>query len=97
MTTLQNTSPHQKVIEYYEEAGMDYGAWSPHFNMHFGHWKWGMNPFKLEPMLRQMNQEVLNRLGLENTPLPMVLDAGCGLAATSRYMARQRPDAFFMG
>ena len=76
---------------------MDYGAWSPHFNMHFGHWKRGMNPLRLEPMLVQMNQEVLDRLGLENTPLPMVLDAGCGLAATSRYMARQRPDAFFYG
>lgn len=97
MTTLQTTTKHQKVIEYYEEAGLDYAAWSPHFNMHFGYWKWGMHPFDLEAMLNQMNQEVLNRLGIENTPLPMILDAGCGLGTTSRYMALRRPDACFYG
>jgi len=64
MTTLQSTTKHQKIIEYYEEAGLDYAAWSPQFNMHFGYWKWGMNPFNLEAMLNQMNQEVLNRLGI---------------------------------
>lgn len=97
MTALRTTTDHQKIIEYYEEAGLDYGAWSQAFNMHFGYWKWGMNPCKLEPMLDQMNQEVLHRLDLGNTPLPMVLDAGCGLAATSRFMAKKRPDAFFYG
>lgn len=95
MTTQQASRDHQKIIEYYEEAGLDYAAWSPQFNMHFGYWKWGMNPFRLESMLDQMNQGVLDRLGLSNIPLPMVLDAGCGLATTSRYMARRRPDAFF--
>ena len=34
---------------YYEEAGPDYAAWSPHFNMHFGFFRWGMNPFNREP------------------------------------------------
>ena len=94
MTTIQRQG-HQKIIEYYEEAGMDYQAWSRNFNMHFGYFKWGLNPFSLEPMLNQMNEEVYQRLRLESIPLPMVLDAGCGLGTTSRYMAKKRPDAFF--
>ena len=36
---------------YYEEAGPDYAAWSPGFNMHFGFFRWGMNPFHREAML----------------------------------------------
>jgi SAM-dependent methyltransferase len=50
---------------YYEEAGPDYATWSPHFNMHFGFFRWGMNPFQREAMLEQMNQEILHRLDLE--------------------------------
>ena len=47
---------------YYEEAGPDYAAWSQHFNMHFGFFRRGMNPFNREAMLEQMNHEVLDRL-----------------------------------
>ncbi|HFA52002.1 MAG TPA: methyltransferase domain-containing protein [Bacteroidetes bacterium] len=97
MATLQKQAKHEKIVRYYEEAGMDYKVWSPAFNMHFGYYKWGMNPFKLEPLLDQMNEETYRRLGIGKTRLPMLLDAGCGLATTSRYMARRRPDAFFYG
>ena len=41
----------EDLHRYYEEAGMDYAAWSPAFNMHFGWWRRGMNPFRREPML----------------------------------------------
>ncbi len=95
MTTIVQQQDHQKIIEYYEEAGMDYRAWSRDFNMHFGYFKWGLNPFRLEPMLNQMNKEIYQRLHLETIPLPMILDAGCGLGTSSRYMAKKRPDACF--
>jgi len=81
---------------YYEEAGPDYAAWSPNFNMHFGFFRWGMNPFKREAMLDQMNVEVLRRLHLNNES-PRILDMGCGLGATLRSLARHLPKAKLHG
>jgi ubiquinone/menaquinone biosynthesis C-methylase UbiE len=84
---------------YYEEAGPDYAAWSPGFNMHFGFFRWGMNPFKREAMLEQMNQEVRRRLYLTGEPQApaRVLDMGCGLGATLRSFARSLPRARLFG
>jgi MPBQ/MSBQ methyltransferase len=78
---------------YYEEAGPDYAAWSARFNMHFGFFRWGMNPFQREVMLEQMNLEVLDRLHLNGESSPRtparILDMGCGLGATLRSFARR--------
>jgi len=82
---------------YYEEAGPDYSSWSRAFNMHFGYFRWGMNPFDRETMLEQMNLEVLDRLHLSPTENPRVLDMGCGLGATLRSFARLLPNADLRG
>jgi MPBQ/MSBQ methyltransferase len=98
---------------YYEEAGPDYAAWSPNFNMHFGFFRWGMNPFNREAMLEQMNLEIQNRLDLTTAPRSdaagltsdcltsfspaRVLDMGCGLGATLRSLARRLPTAHLHG
>jgi SAM-dependent methyltransferase len=86
---------------YYEEAGPDYAAWSPHFNMHFGFFRQNMNPFNREDMLEQMNREIFNRLHLADNPTapadPRVLDMGCGLGATLRSFARRLPSADLRG
>lgn len=82
---------------YYEEAGPDYAAWSSYFNMHFGFFRAGMNPFNREAMLEQMNQEVMRRLRLARGSTARVLDMGCGLGATLRSFARQLPDANLNG
>jgi SAM-dependent methyltransferase len=86
---------------YYEEAGPDYAAWSPHFNMHFGFFRWGMNPFRREAMLEQMNFEILDRLRLtDESPAcaqVRILDMGCGLSATLRSFARRLPEADLNG
>ena len=79
-----------RLIDYYSEAGPDYAAWSPSFNMHFGYFDWSMNPFAREPMLRRMNTEVLGRLrpaGPYGRPLKL-LDLGCGVGATARTATR---------
>lgn len=81
---------------YYAEAGPDYAAWSPHFNMHFGFFRGGMNPFRREAMLEEMNREVLRRLELHNES-PRILDMGCGLGATLRSIARGIPSARLHG
>jgi SAM-dependent methyltransferase len=90
---------------YYQEAGPDYAAWSAAFNMHFGFFRWGMNPFKREAMLEQMNREILHRLHLQGESSPhiparislRILDMGCGLGATLRSFACRLPRADLHG
>jgi SAM-dependent methyltransferase len=101
----ETAADHASFQRYYEEAGPDYAAWSANFNMHFGFFRWGMNPFNREAMLEQMNQEILRRLHLEDESsqhascriAPRILDMGCGLGATLRSFARRLPDADLHG
>ncbi len=87
----------EELVRYYSEAGPDYGAWSNAFNMHFGYFRGGMNPFRLEPMLERMNREVLDRLALGPEEPARLLDLGCGLGATARVAARRFPNAAVTG
>jgi cyclopropane fatty-acyl-phospholipid synthase-like methyltransferase len=89
--------PRIGLEQYYSEAGPDYAAWSREFNMHFGYYRAGVNPFQREAMLEQMNAEVLARLQLEGIAEPQVLDLGCGLGATLRSFARRLPQASLLG
>jgi cyclopropane fatty-acyl-phospholipid synthase-like methyltransferase len=100
-TTLPAIAPHltgtaADFQRYYEEAGPDYAAWSPHFNMHFGFFRRGINPLNREAMLEQMNCEVFDRLHI-TADHPRILDMGCGLGATLRSIARRRPSADLHG
>lgn len=80
-------SPYQQgIIDYYSEAGMDYEPWSRRFNMHFGYFRWGVNPFSREAMLDEMNHQALTRLDLSNDQPSTVLDLGCGVGASGRYI-----------
>ena len=90
-------APRISLEQYYSEAGPDYSAWSPEFNMHFGYFRAGANPFDREFMLEQMNAEVLARLQLEGIAEPLLLDLGCGLGATLRSFARRLPNAKLLG
>jgi len=80
-----------RVVDYYERVGPDYRAWSPRFNMHFGYYRRGMNPLRLEPMLTAMNDEVLRGLAIPAGQPAQVLDLGCGMGATARQLARRVP------
>ena len=75
------------LVTYYTEAGMDYRAWSRNFNMHFGFYRWGMNPLALESMLEEMSRQVFHRLTLRDGM--KVLDLGCGLGAPTRTLISQ--------
>jgi len=99
LQTLAKTEPSTQTSfqRYYEEAGPDYAAWSPNFNMHFGFYRWRMNPFNREAMLEQMNQEIQRRLHLTAESPARVLDMGCGLGATLRSFARRLPHADLNG
>ena len=96
-SATERVSAFDSFQRYYEEAGPDYSSWSRAFNMHFGYFRWGMNPFDRETMLEQMNLEVLDRLHLSPAENPRVLDMGCGLGATLRSFARRLPNADLRG
>ena len=64
VVTEPSTVERDRLIAYYENAGPDYGEWSRGFNMHFGFFRWGVNPFRRESMLEEMNRQVLARLAL---------------------------------
>jgi len=81
----------ERIVDYYTQAGPDYSQWSKQFNMHFGFYRWGMNPFDLEGMLERMNYEVLRLLALGPRVPQRILDLGCGLGATLRYAAASLP------
>lgn len=94
---LAHNAPQISLEQYYSEAGPDYAAWSHEFNMHFGYYRAGANPFNREGMLEQMNTEVLARLHLDGISRPQLLDLGCGLGATLRSFARCLPNAKLLG
>jgi MPBQ/MSBQ methyltransferase len=77
------------LVTYYTEATRDYEAWSRGFNMHFGYYRWGMNPLGRERMLEEMSEQVFERLHLANSG--RVYDLGCGLGAPARQLARRAP------
>ena len=93
LATVGTTGSRETVSleQYYSEAGPDYAAWSKAFNMHFGFFRWGMNAFRREAMLEQMNREVLDRLRLDSQVPASIVDLGCGLGATLRSFARWLP------
>ena len=95
--SAERVVPQIGLEQYYSEAGPDYAAWSPEFNMHFGYYRAGLNPLRRETMLEQMNAEVLVRLKVEGLAEPQLLDLGCGLGATLRSFARRLPQAWLLG
>jgi MPBQ/MSBQ methyltransferase len=80
----------QEVVDYYVNTGLDYGEWSREYNMHFGYYRFPMNPFRREPMLEEMNKMVMNHLQLTSND-ELIYDLGCGLAAPCRTFAKTFP------
>ena len=84
--SISSSSPiDQRVIDYYSTAGLDYEPWSADFNMHFGYYRWPLNPLRREALLVQMNREVYARLGLVNDAPQQLIDLGCGVGAAARF------------
>lgn len=90
-------SKKEQIISYYEKAGRDYHTWSKKYNMHFGYYEKGMNPFRRETMLEKLNEKVFNELAINIESNCDVADFGCGLGATVRYGAKKFPHAKFKG
>ena len=94
---LAQTSSTGRVIEFYEEAGMDYEHWSRGFNMHLGFYRRGLNPFDREKMLEQLNLEIAGRLRLDSKSRAFLVDLGCGYGAIARRIAKNYSNAIIKG
>lgn len=90
-------SSAERIIEFYEEAGLDYGHWSRGLNMHLGYYCRGLNPFNREKMLEQLNIEIEERLQLDPEKPSFLVDLGCGMGAVSRSIAKQNSNSIIKG
>jgi SAM-dependent methyltransferase len=88
---------HDAIRALYSQTQQDFGAWSGGYNMHFGYWERGMNPFRREAMLERMNDVAIDALGIERDAHVRIVDLGCGAGATTRAAARRHPWATVIG
>lgn len=84
---------------YFTEVALDYSAWSPSYNMHFGFWRAGLNPLRREGMLVEMNRVIGRALRLDDakpggTSRRCVIDMGCGAGATARTLVGDDPSLY---
>ena len=82
----------EQIIEFYDEATIDYEHWSKNCNMHLGFYRWGINPFDREKMLEQLNLEIGARLQISPNEKTILIDLGCGVGAVSRTIAKNYSD-----
>lgn len=85
------------IIHHNHSIATAYQFWSPSLNIHFGYWKWGINPFDREAMLQALNEVVVQALACRHDEAIQILDAGCGTGATLRYIAQKLPKAQLYG
>jgi SAM-dependent methyltransferase len=88
---------YDRLIAFYEGSGPDVERWSPNFNIHFGFYRSGLSPFRREPMLNEMNRQVLERLRLPRGRDDLIVDLGCGVGATVRCAAALYPRKRVLG
>jgi len=97
---LSRENYQKTIVDYYSQVGMDYEPWSQNFNMHFGYFRFGLNPFKRESLLNEMNYQVCQRLNIENKKdikQAPIIDLGCGVGATARYCVQNYERAAVKG
>jgi SAM-dependent methyltransferase len=80
--------------DYFTEVADDYRAWSANYNMHFGFWRAGLDPFRREDMLVEMNRAVGRALRLDAARPACVVDLGCGAGATARTLVVEHPNLY---
>ncbi|MCK7591893.1 methyltransferase domain-containing protein [Subsaxibacter sp. CAU 1640] len=86
-----------EMVDFYNEATEDYQFWSQDFNMHFGYFiPFKTCVFKRDAMLNEMNNQVINRLGISNNH-SLLADLGCGMGGTMRYALKKHSNLSAFG
>lgn len=79
------TDIKEEIIQFYEEATVDYKFWSKDLNMHFGYYvPFKTSILKRDTMLNEMNSYLFSKLKIEKKNAHIV-DLGCGMGATIKY------------
>jgi SAM-dependent methyltransferase len=81
----------ENVCAHYRDTIENYRWWSPEGYLHFGYWRWGVNPFSRRGMLEEMNNLVFEHLQLKQLERGSIADLGCGVGAVSRFGGRRFP------
>lgn len=92
------TTSEEKIQRYYDNlwsVGKKFGQKFLDGGFHFGYYEKGIINYK--QAIQNMNKYIGNLLGLENGQLLNILEAGCGIGATSRYLAKKYPVCHFTG
>ena len=87
----------ERIVQFYEQAGTDFGHWSREMNIHLGFFRLGMNPFDRDAMFEELNLTIAERLQVKADERVLVLDLGCGFGAVGRSVARKYPAALVKG
>ena len=90
--TLHTKTENNRIemIDFYNEATEDYEFWSKDFNMHFGYFvPFKTNPLKRDSMLNEMNYQILKKLKCSKTEKTNLVDLGCGMGGSMRYMLKK--------
>jgi len=85
------------VARFYEASLGDQRTWSPKLNLHFGYYRRGVSVLDREALLDEMNAQVVARLELPRDGASFVLDAGCGVGPTARFLAKRYRGARVLG
>src|SRR5262245_21459486 len=91
------TSDVDRIVEFYDEAGMDYQHWRRGLNMHLGFYRPGIRMYDRERMLEQMNLEVASRLQINLNKAASLIDLGCGAGSIARTIANKYPSVTVKG
>ena len=87
-TMTSSTISPNDIVTYYDDCEIDY-RWLWYLNdqsaMHYGYWK--DDTEELGAALQNMNAYVIDRLDVKTGD--HILDAGCGVGGTSRYVAQR--------
>lgn len=86
--TDHQDSLKSQVRHCFEATTADYKYWSKNLHMHFGVWRFGVNPLNLEKMLEEACLVVFEQFSRDRDASFDILDAGCGVGS-SLDMARR--------
>lgn len=73
------------VQAHYHASAALYKRWSPEGHLHFGYWRWPLDPFDRRGQLEELVHQVAGSLGAHAGSA--LADLGCGYGASARLLA----------
>ncbi len=92
------TNSEEKIQRYYDNlwsVGKKFNQKYIDGGFHFGYYEKGVVNYR--QAIQNMNDYIDRLLDIGTGPASEVLEAGCGIGATSRYLAKKYPECHFTG